>query len=65
MDPHRLVPLLRLPDVLLQAAVLLLQGVQAEPGRLPQRRHLEDQAAEGHTYFPHDLNLKGAGAEWQ
>lgn len=64
MDPHRLVPFLCLSDVFLQPAVLLLQGVQSAPGRLSQSRHLEDQAAKGHAYFPHGLNLKGAGAEW-
>lgn len=58
MDPHILVPFLCQSDVLLQPAVLLLEGIQAAPGLLPQLRHLEDQAAKGHAYFPHGLNLK-------
>lgn len=57
MDPHSLVPLLCLSDVLLQPAVLLLEGIQAASGLLPQRRHLEDQAAKGRAYFPNGLNL--------
>lgn len=65
MQPHRLVSLLGLPDVLLQPAVLLLQGVQALPGCLPQSCHLADQTAEGHTHLPHGLHLKGEEAEWQ